>query len=832
MDTTNNNGNNTKKSSIFGNMAKGFLLKIIMYIALAVVLYFTTLWVWKKILQLFTDIKEGVITGVGIKPKDSCHQDKDRAAARGMTWCGDCNPDKVGKGRFKKYNDAYDRCLTETEAENEDEGNKCIEGFWHSERICDTSKNADDPESCMKCAYGWKRPTGLLSDWCCGKHENCNKIEVWEGDIWKDRDVDGDVGVDAGKNIVRPGRLVSGQLCDSRKDQGHLDSCLNCDNGFKKGIFGDEINDMCCNEDDRFCTQVIELKNANIGSDIYIPLNKNDNNYNQVNTGKNFNNFKKEFINKAGGDGLHSICDTRLDQDNANSCLNCEYGYRRPRGNLNDWCCRKDEFDNGICNDIERQESNQFTNDISWTNNNHNINSSNLPRYTNSKKRYSKTRAAEQFCKINNDQNDHEDCLNCEFGFYWNGANNICVKEEDKNDGGQWGVAKVGSGIGDFTTTSTFTKDNVYVVFPTGDSYNKDSKDFASFVFDGKNLVLKIRGDGFTKGRKYKLYNINLVNDFELPSNSTSTTSITVNSIEKYYKHAVPEKQCNKDYDRGHRESCMLCEYGSIFHGASGVGNDWCCSKTENDHGTCNAPEHNIRTGEIKYGFLHEGFLCDSSKEQNQPDSCKYCEHGAKRSWGSLNDHCCTADESGCFTGTPENIGNICDTRFTINRPDSCLNCKIGYNRNDPFNDKCCKDGEDCNNKIDRTDTDNPRFLVGADNWCSSNDNYPESCANCEYGFKYANWPIKDRKCCGSGDSSCSREPSDCKGTECPGVYSYAEEKSHCDSTNESNEENSCAYCQYGYKKGNPFTGGVGSIPYQDYCCTSSGAGSKNCNRM
>ena len=65
--------------------------------------------------------------------------------------------------------------------------------------------------------------------------------------------------------------------------------------------------------------------------------------------------------------------------------------------------------------------------------------------------------------------------MNCEFGFYWNGANNICVKEEDKNDGGQWGVAKVGSGIGDFTTTSTTSTNSTNSVSSTTPIFTSSS---------------------------------------------------------------------------------------------------------------------------------------------------------------------------------------------------------------------------------------------------------------------------------------------------------------------------------------------------------------------
>ena len=204
-----------------------------------------------------------------------------RVSSGGDNSCLDCRYGFIRKG-------LNDWCCQKKEQSNcnqikiNPDGSKSYTNKGGS--MCDTRKETKAADSCLNCNHGFIRKG--LNDWCCQEFEkdNCNQIKTKP---------------DGSKSYTN----IGGTMCDTRKAAKEADSCLNCDNGYiRKGL-----NDWCCKKDEKNCTQ---LKTNPDGT--------------------------KSYKNNGG-----SICDTRKDPKEADSCKNCEFG--RVKKGLNDWCCRKSE---------------------------------------------------------------------------------------------------------------------------------------------------------------------------------------------------------------------------------------------------------------------------------------------------------------------------------------------------------------------------------------------------------------------------------------------------------------------------------------------------------
>jgi hypothetical protein len=229
-----------------------------------------------------------------------------------------------------------DECCNEKEASN---CNVLKSGDSTAGAICDTRNKQGTKNSCLDCRYGYRRKE--LNDWCCQKFEekDCNKIKT---------------NPDGSKSVVN----IGSSICDTRKKQSEPDSCLNCEHGYTKV----GLNDWCCQEKEKDNCNVI-ITNPD-GS-------------------KGFGNI--------GG----SICDTRKGKEQADSCLNCEYG--RVRKGANDWCCRKEE--------------NCFTDNPDFV--------------------YPSKNQGGSICDTRKGKEQADSCLNCEYGRVRKGANDWCCRNSE-----------------------------------------------------------------------------------------------------------------------------------------------------------------------------------------------------------------------------------------------------------------------------------------------------------------------------------------------------------------------------------------------------------------
>jgi hypothetical protein len=675
-----------------------------------------------------------------------------------------------------RWNGINDTCCKKGEKCNKMSPGDSVPG-----KICDIRISSGKTDSCSDCLYGYRKKG--LNDWCCQLHEknNCNSIK-------RNKD---------GTKIIRN---IGGQMCDTRKKSVDPDSCLNCKFGYiKKGV-----NDWCCQEKEKGnCTQ---LKTNADGTQSY--------------------------DNKGG-----SMCDTTKKSEKSDSCLNCKYGYKRPSGNLNDFCCQEKE--KGTCTTMTVGKDGKITFD----------------------------NKGGSMCDTRKKQKDAYSCLNCKHGYIRKGLNDWCCQKKEsgtcikiiKNKDGSLSYANKGGNMCDTRKKpdkpdSCLNCKNGYI--------RKGLNDWCCQKKEKKNCIqLKKNKDGSVS---YANKGGSMCDTRKKAHEADSCKNCLYGRIRKGANDWCCQKKENCKTDNPHykkqdggyicdtrkpaskNDSCLNCKHGYVKVGL----NDWCCEKKEkknckqikngkytNDGGSkcdtrkkayeadscknctygrvrkglndwCCQKKENCKKDNPHYKKPEGGFMCDTRKPKSKNDSCLNCKHGYRRK--GLNDWCCQKKEkknckqikNGKYTNDG---GNMCDTRKPAHEADSCKNCTYGRVRKGT-NDWCCRKKENCM-------TDNPHFKYPSKNnggsMCDTRKSkkYKDSCKLCKFGRirKGANdW------CCRKKENCMTANPYFKKPSKNNGG-------SMCDTRKSDKHKDSCKLCKYGrVRKG-----------FNDWCCRKS----ENCKK-